>query len=119
MCDSNTSKVSDVIKSERSSPKAREWRPNEDLLDSPINTSFNECKGLQYIYIADRKYLAASPIANKFKQHISNQSVLKWNARVLRTGYGQNAPAHGPEPLSYPALVGGKKMYVCIVNLSI
>ena len=36
----------------------------------------------------------------------SDLSVLKWNARVLRTGSGQNAPAHGSEPLSSPAPVG-------------
>ena len=30
----------------------------------------------------------------------------KWNARVLRTGSGQNGPAHGSEPLSSPAPVG-------------
>ena len=33
----------------------------------------------------------------------ADQSVLKWNARVLRTGYGQNGHAHGSEPLSSPA----------------
>ena len=32
--------------------------------------------------------------------------VLKWNARVLRTGSGQNGPAQGSEPLSSPAPVG-------------
>ena len=36
----------------------------------------------------------------------SDQSVLKWNARGLRTGSGQNVPAHGSEPLSSPAPVG-------------
>ena len=36
----------------------------------------------------------------------SDQSVLNWNARVLRTGSGQNDPAHGPEPFSSPAAVG-------------
>ena len=36
----------------------------------------------------------------------SEQSVLKWNARVLRTGSGQNDPAHGSEPLNSPAPVG-------------
>ena len=36
----------------------------------------------------------------------SHQSVLKWNARVLRTGSGQNDPARGSVPLSSPALVG-------------
>ena len=36
----------------------------------------------------------------------SDQSVLKWNTRVLRTGSAQNVPAHGPEPLSSPAPVG-------------
>ena len=34
------------------------------------------------------------------------QSVLKWNARVLRTGSGLNDPAHGSEPLSSPTPVG-------------
>ena len=29
----------------------------------------------------------------------TDQSVLKRNARVLRTGSGQNGPAHGSEPL--------------------
>ena len=33
-------------------------------------------------------------------------SVLIWNARVLRTGSGQNGPAHGSERLSSPAPVG-------------
>ena len=33
----------------------------------------------------------------------SDQSVLKWNARVLTAGSGQNGPAHGSEPLSSPA----------------
>ena len=36
----------------------------------------------------------------------SDQSVLKWNARVLRTGSGQNGPTHGSEPLSSTAPVG-------------
>ena len=36
----------------------------------------------------------------------SNLSILKWNARVLRTGSGRNGPAHGSEPLSSPAPVG-------------
>ena len=36
----------------------------------------------------------------------SDQSVLKWNARALRNGSGQNGPAHGSEPLSSPAPVG-------------
>ena len=36
----------------------------------------------------------------------SDQSVLKWNARVLRTGSGQNVPTRGSEPLSSPAPVG-------------
>ena len=35
----------------------------------------------------------------------SNQSVLKWNARVLRTGSSLNGPAHGSEPLSSPVSV--------------
>ena len=30
----------------------------------------------------------------------SDQSVLKWDARVLGTGSGHNGPAHGFEPLS-------------------
>ena len=36
----------------------------------------------------------------------SDQSVLKQNARVFRTGSGQNPPAHGSELLSSPAPVG-------------
>ena len=36
----------------------------------------------------------------------SDQSVPKWNARVLRTGSGENGPAHGSESLSSPAPVG-------------
>ena len=36
----------------------------------------------------------------------TDQSVLKWNARVLRTGSDQNGPAHGSEPLSSLAPVG-------------
>ena len=36
----------------------------------------------------------------------SDQSVIKWNTRVLRTGSGQNDPAHGSEPLSSPAPFG-------------
>ena len=36
----------------------------------------------------------------------SDQSVLKKNARVLRTGSGRNGPARGSEPLSSPAPVG-------------
>ena len=35
----------------------------------------------------------------------SDQSVLKWNAQVLRTGSGQNSPARGSQPLSSPAPV--------------
>ena len=35
----------------------------------------------------------------------SDQSVLKWNVRVLRTGSGHNGPAHGSQPLSSPAPV--------------
>ena len=34
-----------------------------------------------------------------------DQSALKWNVRVLRTGSGQNGPAHGSQPLSSPAQV--------------
>ena len=34
----------------------------------------------------------------------SDQSVLKWNGRVLRTGSGQNGPVHGSGPLSCHAL---------------
>ena len=36
----------------------------------------------------------------------SEQSVLKWNARVLNTGSGKNRPAHGSQPPSSPAPVG-------------
>ena len=37
----------------------------------------------------------------------SDQSALKWNyARALRTGTGQNGPAHESEPLSFLAPVG-------------
>ena len=36
----------------------------------------------------------------------SNQAVLQWNERVLRTGSGQSGPAHGSEPLGSPAAVG-------------
>ena len=36
----------------------------------------------------------------------SDHSVLKWNARVLRTGSGQTGHAQGLEPLSSPARVG-------------
>ena len=36
----------------------------------------------------------------------SDHSVPKWNARVLRTGSGQNVHARGSEPLSSPAPVG-------------
>ena len=59
---------------------------------------------------------------------LSDQSVLKWNAQVLRTGSGQNGHAHGSEPLSFPALVGQSariwrvvagKEYVCALDLSI
>ena len=35
----------------------------------------------------------------------SDQSALKWNVRVLRTGSGQNGPAHGSQPLSSLAQV--------------
>ena len=58
----------------------------------------------------------------------SDQTVLKWNARVLRTGSGQNGPAHGSEPLSSPAPVGQSagiwgvvagKLYVRALDLSI
>ena len=58
----------------------------------------------------------------------SDQLVLKWNARVLRTGSGQNDPAHGSEPLSSTArvcqsagiwrVVAGK-MYARALDLSI
>ena len=36
----------------------------------------------------------------------SDESVLKWNARVLRTGSAKNGPSHGSEPLSSLAPVG-------------
>ena len=58
----------------------------------------------------------------------SDQSVLKWNARGLRTGSGQNVPAHGSEPLSSPVPVGQSagiwrvvavKMYARALALSI
>ena len=58
----------------------------------------------------------------------SNQSVLKPNARVLRTGSGQNGPTHGSESLSSPAPVGQSariwravagKMYARALDLSI
>ena len=35
----------------------------------------------------------------------SDQSVLKWNTQVLRTGSGQNGPAHGSKLVSSPILV--------------
>ena len=41
-----------------------------------------------------------------FRSGSSNQSVPKRNARVVRTGSGQNGPAHGSEQLSSPAPVG-------------
>ena len=31
----------------------------------------------------------------------SDQSVVKWNARVFRTGSGQSGPVHGSGPLSH------------------
>ena len=52
----------------------------------------------------------------------------KWNARVLKTGSGQNGPAHGSEPLSSPEPVGQSagiwrvmagKMYARALDLSI
>ena len=58
----------------------------------------------------------------------SDQPVLKWNARVLRTGSGQNGPAHGSEPLSSTVSVGQSagiwrvvagKMYAHALDLSI
>ena len=58
----------------------------------------------------------------------SDQSVLKWNARVLRTGSGQNVPTRESEPLSSPAPVGQSagiwrvvagKMYARALDLSI
>ena len=58
----------------------------------------------------------------------SDQSVLKWNARVLRTGSDQNGPAHGSEPLISPVPVGQSagiwkvvagKMYARALNLFI
>ena len=36
---------------------------------------------------------------------LSDQLVLKWNARVLRTGSGENGSAQGSGPLSYPTPV--------------
>ena len=36
----------------------------------------------------------------------SDQSALKWNTRVLRTGSDQNGPAHGSERLSSSAPSG-------------
>ena len=45
-------------------------------------------------------------IIGRFSSVRSDRSVLKWNVRVLRTGSGQNAPAHGymhgSEPLGSP-----------------
>ena len=65
------------------------------------------------------------PIVRSFR---SEQSVLKWNARGLRTGSGQNGTAHGSEPLSSPVPVGQSagiwrvvavKMYARALDLSI
>ena len=42
-------------------------------------------------------------IIGRFPSVRSDQSVLKWNVRVLRTGSGQNGPARGSEPLGSPA----------------
>ena len=56
----------------------------------------------------------------------SDWSVLKWNARALRTGSGQNGPSHGSESLSVPApvsqsagtwrVVGGKNVRARFLN---
>ena len=67
-------------------------------------------------------------IIGRFPSLRSDQSVLKWNVRVLKTGSGQNGPAHGSEPLSSPAPVGQSagiwkvmegKMYTRALDLSI
>ena len=56
-----------------------------------------------------------------------DQSILKWNAQVLRTGSDQNGSAHGSEPLSSPTPVDqkrgnlescGEKMYVLPFKLA-
>ena len=58
----------------------------------------------------------------------SDQPVIKWNARVLKTGSAQNDPAHGSEPHNSPAPVGQSagiwrvvagKMYARALDLSI
>ena len=71
------------------------------------------------------RFLLRSPFVRSGR---SDQSVLKWNSRVLRTGSVQNGPAHGSEPLSYPAPVGqsagiwrvvAEKLYSLALDLSI
>ena len=77
------------------------------------------CNGTLFLYLGRFPFVRSGR---------SDQSVLKWNARVLRTGSGENGPAHGSEPLSSPAPVGQSavirrvlagKMYACALVLSI
>ena len=58
-------------------------------------------------------------IIGRFPSVRSDQSVLKLNAQVLRTGSGQNGPAHGSEPPSSPASVGESVGSWSVVGLSI
>ena len=41
-------------------------------------------------------------VSDRFPVVRSDQSVLKWNAQVPKTGSSQNVPARGSEPLSPP-----------------
>ena len=49
----------------------------------------------------------------------SDQTVLKWNAPLLRTGSVQNGPAHGSEPFSSPAPVDQSAFEKCCFEPSI
>ena len=58
----------------------------------------------------------------------SDKSVLKYYAKVLRTGSSQSRPAHGSDPLSSPAPIGQSegickivagKIYARALDLSI
>ena len=86
---------------------------------------------MNLIHISLRAFLEHL-ILFSFAQSVqSDQSVFKWNVRVLRvlrTGSGQNDPDHGSEMLSSPTPVSKStgiwrvvagKMYACALDLSI
>ena len=64
----------------------------------------------QHFYSCDCKYNLQSKCSLRSLSIVqsdrSDQSALKWNTRVIRSGSSQNVSAHGSELLSSPTLVG-------------